>query len=93
MKIFLGILKKKNGEILHSHISESPDDSFYVEIWSDKGTQDPPMIIGSFRKWHHIIEVIEKNFPNEIIPIAKFKEINENHLMHFLEQQEDASIF
>ncbi len=61
--LFIGIVKEKlTGATVHEHFSTNSDNTFYVEIWGE----DPhkPLILGEFRKWHHLENLIKKEHPN-----------------------------
>jgi hypothetical protein len=91
MKIFFGsVVNKNTGLYEHSHVSMSPDDNFYVEIW---GNSEKPIILGEFRKWHHLEKEIAKNHNENLICVSEFKDVNENELVNFLYGKKNASIF
>jgi len=61
--LFIGIVKEKStGAIVHEHFSQDSDDIFYVEIWGEDSNK--PLIRGNFWKWHHLVNLIEKEHPN-----------------------------
>ncbi len=58
--IFIGIVKEKStGQVVHEHISDYSDSSFCVEIWDDEKV----IILGEFRKWHHLTDLIKDKHP------------------------------
>lgn len=89
MKIFLGFIVDNNGSIVHSHIAESPDETFYVEVYNEKGKL---LISDEFRKWYHLENVIERNELN-LYPISMFKNVTTTEMIDFLTFKEDANIF
>ena len=61
--LFIGIVKEKStGATVHEHFSQYSDDTFHVEIWGEDSNK--PLILGEFRKWHHLENLIEKEHPN-----------------------------
>lgn len=61
--LFIGIVKEKStGLTVHEHITENSDDTFHVEIWGEDPNK--PLILGEFRKWYHLKNLIEKEHPN-----------------------------
>lgn len=90
MKIFLGIIiNGENGEIVHSHIAESPDETFNVEIHNNNGEL---ILIGEFRKWYHLEDAIKRK-GLDLYPISVFKNIKATELISLLDDKEDANIF
>jgi len=90
MNIFLGIIVNgENGEIVHSHVAESPDETFNVEIYDNN---DKLMFIGEFRKWHHLEDAIKRK-DLDLYPISVFKSIKATELMRLLNDKENANIF
>jgi hypothetical protein len=91
MKIFFGsVVNKNTGLFEHSHVSMSPDDIFYVEIW---GNSEKPIILGEFRKWHHLVEEIKTNYNENFIALSEFRDINESDFVNYLQNKPQASIF
>lgn len=60
--LFIGLIKDKlTDEIVHSHFAQYADDTFYVEIYDEEGDS---IIVGEFRKFHHLEKVVEEAHPN-----------------------------
>ena len=83
--LFIGIVKEKStGETVHEHFSQYSDDNFYVEIWGEDSNK--PLIRGEFRKWHHLVNLIEKEHPNLECVSYNAGTINAEWLMNVLKR-------
>jgi len=73
------IRDKETKEVLWDHISQEPDDTLHVDVYSGKDS-----LIGEFRKIHHLQKEINDNHPNLELISKDFGDVDVEELnRHF----------